>query len=107
MVASRAGRWPKPRTGGPTIVRRTALRTFLALVLVAATLGVVPALAGTKDELDAAKAELASVQAELDGATAKLNEAESRLSTTRTEITETWMTSQYDCSAGWTGAAVV
>jgi len=65
------------------------LRTFLAVILVAATLGAVPALAGTKDELDAAKAELARVQAELDRATARWNEAESRLDTTRAEVVDT------------------
>jgi murein DD-endopeptidase MepM/ murein hydrolase activator NlpD len=59
------------------------------MTLVAATLGVIPALAGTKEQLDAAKAELAKVQAELDRATARWNEAESRLDTTRAEIADT------------------
>jgi murein DD-endopeptidase MepM/ murein hydrolase activator NlpD len=64
-------------------------QTFLALSLIAATLGVMPALAGTKEELDAAKAELARVQAELDQATARWNEAASRLDVTRGEIVDT------------------
>lgn len=59
------------------------------MTLVAATLGVIPAIAGTKEQLDAAKAELAKVQAELDRATARWNEAESRLDTTRAEIADT------------------
>ena len=51
---------------GGTSARRTSLRTLLAVTLVAATLGVIPALAGTKDQLDAAKSELAKAQAELE-----------------------------------------
>lgn len=72
-----------------TTARRTTLRTFLALIVVGSTLGVIPALAGTKDDLDAAKAELADVQAELDRATARLNEAETRLYATRSDISDT------------------
>jgi murein DD-endopeptidase MepM/ murein hydrolase activator NlpD len=73
---------------GATTARRNALRTFLALSLLAGTMGVVPALAGTKEQLDAAKAELGRVQAELDRATARWNDAESRLTTTRGEIVD-------------------
>ena len=71
---------------GPTTARRTALRIFVALSLIAATLGVVPALAGTKDELDAAKVELAKVQAELDRATAQWHSAVLRLEATQAQI---------------------
>jgi len=73
--------------GGATTARGTTLRTFLALTMLAALLGAVPAVAGTKDQLDAAKAELARVQAELDRATARWQAAELALDTTQTEIT--------------------
>jgi len=72
--------------GGATTARSTTLRTLLALIMLAALLGAVPAVAGTKDQLDAAKAELARVQAQLDRATAKWQAAELALDNTQAEI---------------------
>jgi len=72
--------------GGATTARSTTLRTLLALIMLAALLGAVPAVAGTKDQLDAAKAELARVQAELDRATARWQAAELALDNTQAEI---------------------
>jgi murein DD-endopeptidase MepM/ murein hydrolase activator NlpD len=72
--------------GGATTARSTTLRTLLALTMLAALLGAVPAVAGTKDQLDAAKAELARVQAELDRATARWQAAELALGNTQAEI---------------------
>lgn len=72
--------------GGATTARRTTPRTILALTMLAALLGAVPAVAGTKDQLDAAKAELARVQAELDRATARWQAADLALDNTQAEI---------------------
>jgi murein DD-endopeptidase MepM/ murein hydrolase activator NlpD len=83
---ARARRRPNSEEGGPTTARRTAPRTFLALVLLAALLGAVPAAAGPKEQLDAAKAELARVQADLARATARWQAAELALDNTQAEI---------------------
>jgi murein DD-endopeptidase MepM/ murein hydrolase activator NlpD len=72
--------------GGATTARSTTPRTFLALTMLAALLGAVPAVAGTKDQLDSAKAELVRVQAELDRATARWQAAELALDNTQAEI---------------------
>jgi murein DD-endopeptidase MepM/ murein hydrolase activator NlpD len=82
----RARRRPNPEEGGPTTARRTAPRTFLALVLLAALFGALPAAADTKDELDDAKAELARVQADLARATERWQAAELALDNTQAEI---------------------
>lgn len=85
-----ARRRPNPEEGGPTTARRTAPGTLpvfgLALVLLAALLGTIPAAAGTKEQLDAAKAELAGVQADLARATARWQAAELALDNTESEI---------------------
>ena len=87
MVASAAPGSGRDRRGeAPTTARRTAIRAFLATALLAASIGVGPALAGTKEDLDAAKAELARVQAQLDSATARWHSALLRLDETEAEI---------------------
>ena len=86
MVASRAPAAAESTGGSPTTARRTAPRTLLALVLLAALLGAFPAAAGTKEQLDAAKAELSRIQADLARATARWQQAELALENTRAEI---------------------